>query len=249
MSMTQLVIGTALGFLCGQALLYCLKLLGRSVTGNAERWRIRSRDALPASALIGGFVRYAPPVAASAALITLGAWAVKDHLAARRTGSVPVAGALDAAGAGRLADSSAGVDDIAALVQPGGSNPAASLSAAPLDPYSDPDFRSPSRPHRGGALSLKDALLQRSEVKARANLLHDMRRERSRSQYDCEAAERAEQYLKAGLDVWGFAAWEEKYFPVETYKGATLPECRDIKSVVDPTRLNLQSAVAQGNRS
>jgi hypothetical protein len=250
MSMTQLVIGTALGFLGAQALLYCLKQLSDWITGSAQRSQIRSRGVLPASALIiSGFVRYAPPVAASAALITLAAWAVKDHLAARRAGGVPVEEALDAAGAGPLADSRAGVDDIAVLTQPGGSNPAASPSAVPLDPYGDPAFRRPARSHRGGAPSLKDALLQRSEGKARADLLRDMRQQRNRSQYDCEAAARAERYLKAGLDVWGFAAWEEKYFPVDLYKGARLPECRDIKSVVDPTRLNLQSAVAQGNKS
>lgn len=248
MSMTQLVIGTALGFFCAQALLYALKLLGNRIAGSAGRLTPSSRKALPASALIIGFVRYAPPVAASAALITLGAWAVKDHLAARHAGTVPVADAPDAAGAGSLADSRPGTDDIAVLTQTSGSNSAASSAAAPTDPYSDPDFRRPSRPHRGGAFTLKETLLQRSEGKARADLLRDMRQQRTRSQYDCEAAARAEQYLKAGLDVWGFAAWEEKYFPADTYKGAKLPECREIKSVVDPTRLNLQSAVAQGNQ-
>lgn len=248
MSMTQLVIGTALGFLCAQALLYSLKQLGNRIAGHAGRLPLSSREALRASALISGFVRYAPPVAASAALMTLGAWAVKDHLAARRASTVPVADALDAAGAGSLADSRAGTDDIAVLTPTGGSNPAASSAAASADPYSDPDFRRPSRPHRGDASTLKDALLQRSEDKARADLLRDMRQQRTRSQYDCEAAARAEQYLKAGLDVWGFAAWEEKYFPADTYQGAKLPECREIKSVVDPTRLNLQSAVARGNQ-
>ena len=249
MSMTQLVSGTALGFLCAQALLYCLRELRTSIAGYAER----SREALPVSALISGFVRYAPLVAASAALATLGVWALKDHLAAKRAGTGPAAEALDAAGAGSpLADSRAGVDDITLLTQPGGSNPGAfssSSSSTPSDPYGDPDFRRPARPRHGGALSLKDALVQRSEGKAREDLLRDMRQQRDRSQYDCEAAARAERYLKAGLDVWGFAAWEQKYFPVDTYQGATLPECRNIKSVVDPTRLNLQSAVAQGNRS
>jgi hypothetical protein len=67
----------------------------------------------------------------------------------------------------------------------------------------------------------------------------------SRSQYDCEAAERAGRYLKAGLDVWGFAAWQLKYFPVEGYKGATLAGCKNIPNVVDPTRPDLQSTVAR----
>jgi hypothetical protein len=248
MSMTQLVFGTALGFLAVQALLYCLKQLFSRIAGIAERSRVRSREALPVSVLISGFVRYAPSIAVSAALITLGVWAVKDHLAARRAGNVPVADALDAAGAGLPADSRAGVDDIAVLVQPGGSAAPAAAASAPLDPYSDPDFRRPSRPHHGSTSSLKDALLQRSEAKARTDLLREMRQQRNRSQYDCEAVARAEQYLKAGLDVWGFAAWETKYFPVATYGGATLPECRGIKKVIDPTRLDLQSTLAQGNQ-
>jgi hypothetical protein len=68
-----------------------------------------------------------------------------------------------------------------------------------------------------------------------------------RSQYDCEAAERAEHYLKVGLDVWGFAAWQQRYFPMDGYKGATLEQCRDIKAIV-PGSLDLQSTVAQQTR-
>jgi hypothetical protein len=249
MSMTQLVIGTTVGFLAAHALLYGLKRLRARKTGDAERSRMIRREPLPASALMRGFVRYAPPLALGAALITLGAWAVKDHLAARHVGNVPVADALDAAGAGQLADSRSAADDLAILTQPGGSAPAAATAAASLDPYNDPDFRNPSRPRRAGAASLKDALVRRSEIKARADLLRDMHQQSNRSQYDCEAAARAERYLKAGLDVWGFVAWEAKYFPVDGYKGATLPECREIKDVVEPSQLNAQSAVAQANHS
>src|SRR5579863_5183385 len=248
MSMTQLVIGTTLGFLAAHALLYGLKRLSGRMGGDAGRSRMSARGPLPASALLRGFVRYAPALAVGAALITLGAWAVKDHLAARHAGNVPVADALDASGSGQLADSRAAADDLATLTQPGGSTPAAATVAASLDPYSDPEFRSPARPHRGAA-SLKDALVRRSEAKARADLLRNMHQQSNRSQYDCEAAARAERYLKAGLDVWGFVAWEAKYFPVDGYKGARLPECRDIKNVVEPSQLNAQSAVTQANHS
>jgi len=72
-----------------------------------------------------------------------------------------------------------------------------------------------------------------------------MKQHASRSQYDCEAADRAGRYLKAGLDVWGFGAWQLKYFPTEGYKGATLIACKDIPNVVDPSQLDLQSTVAQ----
>ena len=62
-----------------------------------------------------------------------------------------------------------------------------------------------------------------------------------------EAADRAARYLKAGLDVWGFAAWQVKHFPMESYDGATLPQCQKIKDVLAPSRLDLSGAVAQGN--
>ena len=72
-----------------------------------------------------------------------------------------------------------------------------------------------------------------------------MQQRARRSQYDCEAAERATRYLKAGLDVWGFGPWQLKYFPMSGYKGATLAACKDIPNVLDPTQLDLQAAVAQ----
>jgi len=94
-------------------------------------------------------------------------------------------------------------------------------------------------------VTLKETLLQRSEAKARAELLHEMQEHTSRSQYDCEAADHAARYLKAGLDVWGFAAWQLKYFPTEGYRGAMLLTCKDIPNVIDPSQLDLQSTVAQ----
>jgi len=251
MSMTQLVIGTTLGFFAGQGLLYCLRHLYRWVLEHAPRWRIRPLTRVPAGVLVSGFVRYAPPLAVVAGLVTLGAWAVKDHFAAGRAGShAPAVEALDPAGSGgAVADPHAAADDVAALNPPSDA-PGATVSAAPLDPYSDPDFRAPPRPHHvHGAPSLKDTLLQREEAKARADLLRETQQQSARSQYDCEAALRAGKYLQAGLDVWGFAAWQLKYFPIDSYKGSTLPQCRDIKNVVDPTRLNLQSAVAQHSSS
>ena len=228
MSMTQLVIGTTLGFLAAQALLYGLRQLKGRVLGDG---------------FISGFVRYAPPLALAAALMTLGVWAVKDQVAAKRAHNAAVSAALGPALPHTLADARS-ADELAPAPSPGSAGSAAASEA--VDPYTDADFKVPPRPrHAGGGLSLKDALLQRSEAKARGDLLRDLREQRNRSQYDCETAQRAEKYLKAGLDVWGFAAWQAKYFPIEAYKGASAPECSSIKSVVDPSRLNLQSAVAQ----
>ena len=96
-------------------------------------------------------------------------------------------------------------------------------------------------------MSLKETLVQRSEAKARADLLREIQQHVHRSQYDCEATERANKYLNAGLDVWGFATWQLKYFPMNSYKGATLPQCRDVENVVDPSGLDLQSTVANEN--
>ena len=95
-------------------------------------------------------------------------------------------------------------------------------------------------------MSLKETLLRRSEARAQADLLRETQQHLHRSQYDCEAADRASKYVKAGLDVWGFAAWQIRHFSMVSYKGATLPQCRDIKNVVDPASLRLQSTVAQG---
>jgi hypothetical protein len=124
------------------------------------------------------------------------------------------------------------------------------VSARSPDPYADSEFRVRRPPHRAGTpLSLKETLVQRSEARARTDLLKEIRQHVKRSQYDCEAADHANKYLKAGLDVWGFAAWQLKHFPVDSYRGATLAQCKDIKNAIDPTRLNLQSALARESHS
>src|SRR5262249_34404015 len=116
-------------------------------------------------------------------------------------------------------------------------------AAAPeASPYADPDFKVQPRKRTS---SLQQALVERSEVKARKDLLRETQQHLHRSQYDCEAADRASRYIKAGLDVWGFAMWQMKYFPMESYKGATLPQCKHIEKVIDPSWLDLQSTVAQ----
>jgi len=116
------------------------------------------------------------------------------------------------------------------------------------DPYADPDFKVRRRAHHAGThLSLKETLLQRAEAKAHDELLGEMKQHQNRSQYDCEAADRAVKYLKAGLDVWGFAAWQVKHFPMDGYEGATLSQCQNITDVVDPSRFDMHESLAQGN--
>src|SRR5438034_11812514 len=83
MSMTQLVIGTALGFFVAQGVLHSVKLLVGWLQRSDARKRILNLTPSLGPTLIGGFIKYAAPVGASAAVITLGVWAVGDHLAAK----------------------------------------------------------------------------------------------------------------------------------------------------------------------
>ncbi len=249
MSMTQLVMGTALGFLVAQGGLHSLKrLIGWFERGDAGE-RIRKLTPSLGTSFIGGFTRYAAVVGASAAVITLGVWAVRDQLAAKSAHSDAMADVFDAAAAVPVSDLHGAPNEVsasAAGTQADG--PSAVAVADEVDPYADSEFKVERHPHHAGtAASLKETLLERSETKARAELLRETHQHLSRSQYDCEVADRASKYLKAGLDVWGFAAWQTKYFPMNAYRGATLAQCKDIKNVVDPSSLDLQSTVAQTN--
>lgn len=246
MSMTKLVIGTALGFLIAQGLLHVLgRLIVRLRQGDLLA-RVRTMRATPEPTVLGALIRYAAPLGIGAALITLGVWAVNDYLAAKSARNAEA----------QLFDSSAPAPD---PQQPAPQVPSASLKPpAPLeavaetaatapDPYADPQFRVQRKAHRAGAApSLKERLVLKSEARARNALLRELRQHVNRSQYDCEAADRAGKYLKAGLDVWGFATWQGKYYPVGNYRGASLEHCRAIKVVV-ASSVDLQSAVAQQN--
>jgi hypothetical protein len=246
MSMTQLVIGTAFGFLVAQGLLYGLgHLAGWLRQGNLLA-RARAVRATPAPNVLGALIRYAAPVGVTVALLTLGVWAVSDYLAAKSARSVE-ANLFDSAPA-TPAEPSVPPVRAASLTPPPPSELADEPAGAAPDPYADPAFKVQRKPHRSGSvLSLKETLVQQSETRARNELLREMQQHVHRSQYDCEAAERADKYLKAGLDVWGFATWQVKYFPVDNYRGATLDQCRAIKNVV-ASSLDLQSAVAQRNQ-
>ena len=246
MGMTQLIIGTALGFVVAQSALYGLRYSFGWLQREEVRTRIRAMTPSPGHAFVAGFIRYAAPIGACVALITLGVWAVGDYLAAKAARSAPLTSALDPAAAAAGPPQGSSDEVLTSSTSAGTSGPAIAVQPGNVDPYADPDYRVHRKVRRpGGALSLKETLVQRSEAKARAELLRDVQQHASRSQYDCEAADRAGRYLKAGLDVWGFAAWQLKYFPIAGYKGATLAKCKDIPNVVDPTQLDVQSTVAQ----
>src|SRR5215469_13217245 len=83
MSMTQLVVGTAIGFLAAQAGLYGMKHLLGWLQREETRARLGTLIPSPGHTILSAFIRYAAPIGASAALITLGVWAVGDYLAAK----------------------------------------------------------------------------------------------------------------------------------------------------------------------
>jgi hypothetical protein len=246
--MTQLIIGAALGFIVGEGVLHGMKRLIDWLQRDEVRSRIRKLIPLRGSDLIRGFIKHAGLLGAIAALLTLGVWTVGDYLAARSVRSVAGASVVHPSALPRSSRHSP--DEIAGLTPASIVN---SSAAGPVDnvgPYSDSDFRVDRRSHHAGVPpSLKETLVQRAEARARADLLRQTQEHVHRSQYDCEAAERAIKYVKAGLDVWGFARWQLKYFPMGSYKGATLPQCKDIKNIVEPSELDSRSTVADENHT
>jgi hypothetical protein len=236
--MTQLVFGAALGFIVGQGVLYSMKHFIGWLQRDEVRQLIRRLTPLGGSDLIGGFIKYAGVLGAIAALVTLGVWTVGDYLAARSARSVARANVLGPSTAVPISDLHGSPDEVAGLTPAPNANFSNAVPVDNADPYTDSDFKVHRRPHHTGTpLSLKETLVRRSEEKARADLLRQTQQYVRRSQYDCEAAERAGKYVKAGLDVWGFATWQVKYFPMDSYRGTKLPQCKDIKNVVDPSSL------------
>jgi hypothetical protein len=248
MSMVQLVIGAACGFLVAQGVLYGLaRLIGWLRQGDLVA-RARAVRATTAPTVLGALIRYAAPVGVSVALLTLGVWAVSDYLAAKSARNAE-ANLFDSTAPAPAPEKGAPPLRSASLTPPPPPEPVEEVSGTIQDPYADPAFKVQRKPHRAGAApSLKEKLVQQSEARARNELLRELQQHARRSQYDCEAPNRADKYLKAGLDVWGFANWQGKYFPVNTYRGATLEQCRAIKSIV-ASPVDLQSAVAQQNPS
>lgn len=247
MNMSQLIIGTALGFFVAQGALFSIKRIIGWLRRDEARQGIRDVPPSRGYDLIGAFIRHAGLIGASAALITLGVWTVKDYWAGKPARSTAVASTFDPSPpVSESADASGATVRSAGPAAASGADPSAATPVHQVDPYADPDFQVHRRSHR--AASLKEKLVLQSEAKARAELLTETQQHLHRSQYDCEAAERAGKYVKAGLDVWGFANWQVKYFPVAGYEGASLPQCQDIKNVIDPSWANLQSTVAQTNQ-
>ena len=249
MNMSQLVIGTALGFMVAQGVLYSAKCFLAWVQGEEVRQRIRKLIPSRGSSFLGGLIRNAGLIGASAALITLCVWSARDYLAEKSARTAAMANVPDPSTAALESDPHSTSDEAAGLARARKVDLPAPVAVENVDPYADSSFQVQRRSHHAGkSMSLKETLVRRSEERARTDLLKETQQHTQRSQYDCEAADRASRYVKAGLDVWGFARWQVKYFPVESYTGATLPQCKDIKNVLDASWRDLQSTVAQANR-
>jgi hypothetical protein len=246
MSMTQIVIGAALGYIVAHAVLFGSRHSMAWLRRGSVQMRLRALASAPGPTIAAGLIKYGAVIGASAALIALGAWAIGDYYAARSVSNAAAASVADSPMPAPASSPQKAEEEVAIQAAPRQA-PAAAAVAAP-DPYADPAFKVQTPARHGDAMpSLTEKLLKRSEARARAELLSETQQHAQRSQYDCEAAERAEKYLKAGLDVWGFGTWQDKYFPVGSYKGATLPACREITNIVEPAALDLQSTVAQGH--
>lgn len=244
MTMTQLVLGTACGFLIAQAALYGSVRLLAWLRGGELLALVRSVTAARGAGFFGVFRKYAAPIGVSAALIIVGAWFFSDNMATKPA-RIADAAPFDSPAAAVPALNQPGTGGANAVPLPPAEPAEQAMSA--LDPYADPSFKVQRKVRHAGATALKDALIERSEARARADLLRELQQHAQRSQYDCEAVTRAQRYLKAGLDVWGFATWQVKYFPSQGYRGATVEQCKDIRDLVVASSLNLQSAVAQQN--
>src|ERR1700757_2917115 len=188
MNMTQLVVGAALGFLLAEGVLYCIKRLIGWLLREEVRAHLRTFTPRSGHAIVHASLKYGALLGAAAALTTLGMWATGDYFAGRSArssaaGDVEPTTAAPASGAAESPRRSA---ELAPAPKADDSAPAA---AASVDPYADPDFKVRRRP-AGTRLTLKETLVQRAEGKARAELLTEMKQHQTRSQYDCEAADR-----------------------------------------------------------
>jgi hypothetical protein len=246
MSMTQLIIGAALGYIVAHAVLFGSRHSMAWLRRDSVQMRLRTLASAPGPTVAAGLIKYGAVIGASAALIALGAWAIGDYYAARSASNAAAASVADSAMPAPASNPQTSQEEVAVQTPPPRVPAAAPVEA--VDPFADPAFKVRRHVHQAGApLSLTERLLRRSEARARAELLAETRAHAQRSQYDCEAAERAERYLKADLDVWGFAIWQDKYFPVASYRGATLPACQDITNIIAPAGVDLQSTVAQSH--
>src|SRR5215469_7141658 len=139
MSMTHLIISAALGFVIAQSALYGLRYSVAWLQREDVRTRIRAMTPSPGHAFFAGFIRYAAPIGASAALITLGVWAVGDYLSAKSARTAALASAVDSATAsGVPAPQGSAEEGGAAAAATSNSEPATAMQPDTVDPYADP---------------------------------------------------------------------------------------------------------------
>src|SRR5690242_18824340 len=140
MSMTQVVIGAALGCLAAQGGLYGFRQLAGWMQRDGLGARLRALAPSPDSSLVAAFVKYAGPVGMGVALVTLGVWAVSDYVAARSVRSATLAGVADSAPPVPAAAAPDQGSNEAAPVHTAEQVDAAAPAADRTSPYADPDY-------------------------------------------------------------------------------------------------------------
>ena len=233
MSMTQLVLGCALGFIVAQGLLYGLRRLfggkARAAAPRPTRSPCRCPMCAPSSAMPRR-CSPAPPSCCSGP--------------GRCRTTCPRSRARG--GRGEVPDP---------VVAPRHRQPASepSAAAAPADAEAPPQTASPIRTRTRTSASR----IMRAARASRTSSCSVPNRRRARSCWRSCASTRSARSTTARppttrrstsrrASMCGASPpGRPSTFPVENYQGATLPQCQQIQSAIDPARMNLKSAVAQ----
>jgi hypothetical protein len=151
MSMIQVVIGAAFGFLVAQGLLYSLRWLVSRLRWEDLIARARAVRSASTPTVVSALIKYAAPIGVSAALITLGVWALSDYLAAKSARNAE-ANLFDPSAPPPIPDQAAPpVIHSAALPLEAPPEVTADAATATPDPYRDPAFKVQRKPRRAGA--------------------------------------------------------------------------------------------------
>ncbi|MFZ0007079.1 MAG: hypothetical protein WAK94_02440, partial [Steroidobacteraceae bacterium] len=168
MSMSQLVIGAAIGYIVAHLVLFGTKYSMAWLRRDAVQMRLRVLASAPGPAVAAGLIKYGAVIGASAALLALGAWAIGDYYAAKSASSAVAASVADpppapASSPQRSEEEVAAQPASRQAVRFASTAASAGAAAGTADPYSDPAFKV-ERPahHAGDAASLTEKLVRRS---------------------------------------------------------------------------------------
>src|SRR5262249_39550565 len=157
MSMIQLVIGAALGFIVAQGPLVGIRHLAGWVQQGDMRERIRALTPESGQAFIDWFNKHAAQLGACAVLITIGIWAVSDFMKSKSADAAATASAVDLQAAAPESPVQLSTREEAKPAPVSAAKPLTVAKTDAPDPYADPNFKVRRHAHRAGsALSLKE---------------------------------------------------------------------------------------------